>query len=105
MAYVLLGAAILAEVIGTLFLRAAVDRPALGVVVAAGYLAAFALLALALGRGLPLSIAYALWAGIGVALVAGLSVPLFGEALSALQLGGIALVIAGVVAIELGTSH
>jgi small multidrug resistance pump len=57
-----------------------------------------------LNRGLPVSISYAIWAGTGVALVALLSVPIFGETVSVLQAFGFALVIAGVVAIELGRS-
>ena len=70
-----------------------------------GYLIAFSLLAIVLDRGLPVSISYAIWAGAGVALVALLSVPIFGEAISDLQAAGFALVIAGVVAIEVGGNH
>lgn len=106
MAYLLLSIAIVCEVVATLSLRASdgLSKPLPVAVMVAGYVLAFAFLALALGRGLPLSVAYALWAAAGVALIAVLSVPIFGDTLSLVQGGGIALVIAGVVAIELGGS-
>jgi small multidrug resistance pump len=44
-------------------------------------------------------------AAAGIALVAVLSIPLFGETLSAVQAGGMALIIAGAVTLEAGTSH
>ena len=106
MGYVFLSFAIAVEVIGTLSLRASegFSKPLFTVLVAVGYLLAFVFLSLALSHGLPLSVAYALWAAAGVAAVAILSVPIFGEGLSMLQVGGIALVVTGVVAIELGRS-
>jgi small multidrug resistance pump len=105
MAYVFLAAAIGAEVVGTLCLRASdgLSRPPF-VVVAAGYVAAFVLLSLALDRGLALGVAYGIWAAAGVGSVAVLSVPLFGESLSALQVGGLVLVVLGVFALELGAT-
>lgn len=104
MTYALLIGAILCEVAGTLSLRASegFSRPLPTVTFVVGYLVAFTLLAIVLNRGLPVSVAYAIWAGTGVALVAGLSVPIFGESISEWQLVGFALVICGVVAIELG---
>ncbi|WP_320669834.1 DMT family transporter [Patulibacter defluvii] len=107
MGYLFLAAAIVSEIAATLSLRASegFSRAGFAVVVVVGYLAAFTLLTLALQRGLPLGVAYGVWAAIGIASVAVLSIPLFGETLSALQIGGIALVITGVVAIEAGGSH
>jgi small multidrug resistance pump len=106
MAYVFLGAAIGAEVVGTLCLRASdgLSRPPFVAVVIAGYVAAFVLLSLALDRGLALGVAYGIWAAAGVGAVAVLSVPLFGESLSALQVGGLVLVVLGVFALELGAT-
>lgn len=107
MGYLLLGLAIAAEVVATLSLKASegfTKLPYLGLIVA-GYVAAFVLLSMALTRGVPLGIAYGVWAAIGVALVALLSIPLFGEALTAVQFAGLGLVIAGVVALEAGGAH
>jgi small multidrug resistance pump len=107
MAYVFLVGAILAEVVGTLSLRASegFSKPQYTVLVAVGYIAAFSALSFALQRDLPLGVAYGVWAAAGVALVAVLSVPVFGESLSAVQGVGIALVIAGVLALEVGAAH
>jgi small multidrug resistance pump len=102
--YLFLAAAIGAEVGATLSLRAADGffRLPWSIVVVVGYVAAFVFLSFALQRELPLGVAYAVWAAAGVAAVALLSVPLFGETLSALQIAGVLLVIAGVVAVEAG---
>ncbi len=70
-----------------------------------GYVVAFVLLSLTLTRGVPLGVAYGIWAAVGVAAVAVLSIPLFGEGLSAIQVGGLVLVVLGVVALEAGGSH
>src|SRR5687768_16728196 len=102
--YGLLAAAILCEVAGTLSLRASegFSKPGYTLTFVVGYVVAFSLLAVVLQRGLPVSESYAIWAGVGVALVAALSVPIFGESISVVQMVGFALVIGGVVAIELG---
>lgn len=107
MGYVFLAGAIVAEVVATLSLRASEGfaRPGFAVVVVAGYVAAFVLLAQALVRDVPLGVAYGIWAAVGVAAVAILSIPLFGERLTAVQAGGIVLVVAGVLALEAGGSH
>jgi small multidrug resistance pump len=105
--YLFLVGAICAEIAATLSLRAAEGFSKLPfvAVVVVGYVAAFTCLSMALQRGVPLGVAYGIWSAAGVAAVAALSVPLFGESLSALQVGGLALVIAGVAALELGASH
>lgn len=104
MGYLLLAGAILAEIIATLSLRASEGFSRLGfaVVVVVGYLAAFGLLSQALVRDVPLGVAYGIWAAVGVAAVAVLSIPLFGESLSRIQVGGLGLVIVGVVALQAG---
>ncbi|QSB23671.1 hypothetical protein JN350_02625 [Curtobacterium sp. 24E2] len=63
---------------------------------------AWLLLAVALTLGLPIGVAYGIWAATGVALTAILGRVLFREPLTALMLGGIALIIAGVFFVELG---
>lgn len=66
------------------------------------YLVSLGLLTLAL-RGIDLSIAYAVWAGLGTALVSIAGVVLFREGLSALKIVSLALVIAGVVGLKLAS--
>lgn len=107
MGYLFLAAAIVSEIAATLSLRASdgFSKAGFGVIVVVGYVTSFTLLSLALQRDVPLGVAYGVWAAIGIATVAVLSVPLFGETLTAIQAGGIALVIAGVVAIEAGAAH
>jgi small multidrug resistance pump len=107
MGYIFLAGAIACEVVATLCLRASegLSKPLFAVLIVLGYVAAFSLLLLALDQDIPLGVAYAIWAAVGVALVAVLSLPLFGETLSAVQVGGLVLVIGGVVAIEAGGAH
>jgi small multidrug resistance pump len=106
MGYALLVGAIVAEVVATLCLRASegMSRPLPAVVVVLGYITAFGLLSMALSRQVPLGIAYGIWAATGVAMVALLSVTLFGERLSGVQVGGLVLIVLGVVALEAGGS-
>jgi len=107
MGYLFLAGAIVSEVVATLSLRASEGFSKLGfaVVVVVGYVLAFVLLSFTLTRGVPLGIAYGIWAAVGVAAVAVLSIPLFGEGLSAIQVGGLVLVILGVIALEAGGAH
>jgi small multidrug resistance pump len=102
MTLALLAVAILSEVAGTLSLRASegLSKPLPTIGVAAGYIAAFVLLAQVLDRGMSVGIAYAIWAGCGVALVAIFGRVLFDEALTAASILGIVLIIAGVVLVE-----
>ncbi|MFD0901486.1 DMT family transporter [Actinomadura sediminis] len=108
MTWLYLAGAILTEVTGTLSLRMASQpggRRAWFALVAAGYLAAFAFLALALYDGLGIGVAYGIWAASGVALTAIASRVLFKEALTRVMGLGIALIAAGVLFIELGATH
>ena len=63
--WLLLLGAIVAEVLATLSLRAALDTPMFVIGVVAGYVVAFAMLGLALGKGIPVGIAYGIWAAAG----------------------------------------
>lgn len=100
--WLLLLAAILAEVIATLSLKAALDDPALYIVVVAGYVTTFVLLAQVLRRGMGLGMAYGIWGAFGVTLTAILAAIVFGEELNAVMGAGIALVATGVLVVELG---
>ncbi|UXA20381.1 multidrug efflux SMR transporter [Mycobacterium sp. SMC-4] len=106
MAYVLLVVAIVSEVAGTLALRvAATGRPVFYGAVVVGYLSAFTLLAASLRHGMPLGVAYGIWTAAGVALTAVAARALFGEALTARMIGGIALIAVGVLLVEVGGVH
>ncbi|WP_376695532.1 DMT family transporter [Wenzhouxiangella sp. EGI_FJ10305] len=96
-----LSIAIVAEVVGTSFLKSAegFTKLAPSVVVVVSYTIAFFFLGLAL-KTLPVGIAYAIWAGVGVALIALVGYAVFGQPLDAPAIVGMALIIAGVVVIN-----
>ncbi|MBS2937000.1 QacE family quaternary ammonium compound efflux SMR transporter [Nocardioides sp. J2M5] len=99
----LLVAAIACEVTASLSLKAALDRPAFFGLVGVGYIASFVLIALVLKQGMALGVAYGIWGAMGVAATAVLSSLIFDESLTALMGVGIALIIAGVLTVELGS--
>jgi small multidrug resistance pump len=74
--------------------------------VVAGYLASFYLLWLSLSLGMPVGIAYGIWTACGVAMVAVVARFLFHEPLTWVMALGIALIVAGVLTIEMaGAVH
>ncbi|MBX7454348.1 QacE family quaternary ammonium compound efflux SMR transporter [Mycolicibacterium sp. 3033] len=99
-------AAIVSEVTGTLALRVAAGgrRDFYGIVIVS-YVVAFTLLSASLQHGMPLGIAYGIWAAAGVALTAAASRILFREPLTRTMLAGMALIVAGVLLVELGAAH
>lgn len=103
-----LAGAIVLEVCATLSLRASDgfrNRVWIAPVVI-GYVASFTLVYLTLSLGMPVGIAYGVWSACGVALVALLSKVLFDEPLTPVMIGGIGLIIAGVLTIDLtGSAH
>lgn len=102
MGYAYLAVAIIAEVTATLALKASAGFTRLGpsLVVLTGYGLAGYTLALSL-RTIPVGVAYATWAGVGVVLVALISAVLYGEWPDAAGLAGMALVVAGVLLLTL----
>jgi small multidrug resistance pump len=103
-----LAGAILIEVVATLALRASEGfrKKAWIAPVVLGYLASFYLLWLSLSLGMPVGIAYGIWTACGVALVAIVARFLFSEPLTWLMVLGIALIVAGVLTIEMaGAVH
>ncbi|WP_410573635.1 DMT family transporter [Amycolatopsis sp. cmx-4-61] len=106
MTWLLLAGAILSEVAATLSLRASegLRRKRWVVPVAAGYLGAFGLLAVALAHGMPVGIAYGVWAACGVALTAVGARVFFKDALTKRMAAGVGLIAAGVLIIELGAA-
>ncbi|RDI65662.1 DMT family transporter [Nocardia pseudobrasiliensis] len=107
MTFLLLALAIVSEVTATVSLKISDGFSKLmpSIIVVVGYVAAFVFLSQALKRGMTIGVAYGVWSAIGVAAVATIGVLFLGESLTAIQMGGIALVILGVLALELGGAH
>ncbi len=105
MGYLYLAIAIVTEVIATSFLKFASGPRGewwAYAIVGVGYVASFVALSLTLRANVPLGIAYAIWAGVGVVAVAIISRIVFHETLTWQQLLGMALVAGGVALLELG---
>jgi small multidrug resistance pump len=108
MGYFYLAAAIISEVVATSFLKYASGPKSVWwayIIVTVGYVASFVLLSITLRSGVPLGIAYAIWAGAGVVVVAVISWLVFHETLTWQQIVGMVLVIGGVGLLELGGKH
>ena len=97
-----LAIAIALEVAGTTCMKLSegFTKPVPSVLLFVFYLASFAVFTLALEK-IPLSISYAIWAGLGTAIVAVIGVVVFNESASALKAISVALIIAGVVGLNL----
>src|SRR5476649_1170294 len=99
-AYLLI--AIISEVIATSCLKASAGftklYPSIAVVV--GYAISFTLLFLVL-KSMPVGIAYAIWAGLGIVFVAVSGYIFFGQRLDGCGILGIVLIISGVLVINL----
>lgn len=103
MPWLFLLGAIVFEVTGTLSLRMVVKGQKMwSIGLGAGIVLAFVMLSLALAGGMPLGVAYGVWAAAGVALTAILSRVVFAEPLTGVMTAGIGLIVAGVLFIELG---
>ena len=102
MGYLYLAIAIVAEVIGTSALKASdgFTRPQASVIVVVGYGIAFYFLSLVL-RTIPVGVAYAIWSGVGIALISIIGVFAFNQKLDLPAVLGIALIVAGVAILNL----
>lgn len=107
--WVLLGLAIVAEVIGTTALKMSDGFskfwPSLVVVV--GYAIAFYLLSMTL-KYIPVGVAYAVWSGVGIALITLIGWFVFSQTLDWAAWLGIGLIISGVLVLQLfsnSTAH
>ena len=102
MPYLVLIFAVIAETIGTSALQASHQFtrfwPSVTVVVAYGI--SFALLAWVL-KFMPVGIAYALWSGLGIVMIAGIGYAVFGQNLDLAAVLGLALIVAGIAVINL----
>lgn len=109
MNWIYLAIAIVSEVIATSALKAAdgFTRWIPSLIVAAGYASAFYFLSLTL-RVIPLGIAYAVWSGVGIVLVALVGWTVYRQSLDIPSIVGITFIITGVVILNLfskGLSH
>ena len=97
-----LAIAIAAEVVGTSFLRASEGFTKLvpSLMVVAGYGLAFFFLSLTLEK-IPVGIAYAVWSGAGVTLIAAIGWLFLGQKLDAAAILGMGLIVTGVVVLNL----
>jgi small multidrug resistance pump len=108
MAWLILAGAILTEVLATTALKLSDGFAHKGwsIVVVAGYAAAFILLARALKLQMEVGTAYAVWAGAGTAVIAAIGVLFLGESINLAKVVGIALIIGGVMVLNLaGGAH
>jgi small multidrug resistance pump len=101
-AYWWLAGAIASEVVATSALKAAdgFTRPLETAVVIIGYVIAFYCLSVAL-RTIPMGIAYAVWSGIGIVAISLIGLALYRQTLDGPAILGIALILAGVLVINL----
>jgi small multidrug resistance pump len=102
MQWAVLSVAILAEVIATSALKASNGFSRLwpSVVVVLGYGLSFYCLSIVL-RTVPVGVVYAIWSGVGIALITLAGWLFFGETLDAPAFAGLALIVAGVVVLNL----
>jgi small multidrug resistance pump len=100
--YLLLGIAIVAEVIATSALRAAdgFTRLLPSIMVVIGYAVAFLCLSLTL-KSIPVGIVYAIWSGLGIVLISVVAYFLYGQSLDLPAIIGMTLILVGVVVLNL----
>ncbi|MBM7507310.1 small multidrug resistance pump [Nocardioides salarius] len=105
-AALLLAAAIVVEVAATATLPRTdgFTRPGWTAVVVAGYALALWMLSLVV-RTMPISVAYAVWAGLGTALVAAVGVVFLSEPLGWLRAVSLGMIVVGVVGLNLTGAH
>jgi small multidrug resistance pump len=108
--WLILSGAIISEVIATTALRLgsrATDDPskyAWYAAVVVGYGISFALLSLVLKK-IEMGVTYAVWSGVGTALIAGIGIALFGESATAIKFAFLFLIVIGVVGLNLSGTH
>jgi len=102
MTYVYLCFAIAAEVVGTMALKASEGFSKLGpsLIVVVGYGLSFYLFSLVI-KAMPVGVAYAIWAGLGIVLAVLLGAVLYRQVPDAPAVVGIGLIVAGVLVINL----
>ncbi|MET7397907.1 multidrug efflux SMR transporter [Dactylosporangium sp. NPDC005572] len=106
MAYVFLAFAIGVEVAATSLIKSTEGFTKLWPTAATlvGYALSFVFLAQAV-KEVPVGVAYAVWSGLGTAAIVAIGAVFLGEPLSVTKVIGVALVIGGVVLLNLGGGH
>ncbi|AFM00034.1 cation/cationic drug transporter [Desulfitobacterium dehalogenans ATCC 51507] len=107
MQWVYLALAILLEIFGTTLMKMSDGLtkmlPTAGMFLA--YALCFGSLALALKK-IPVSVAYAVWSGVGIVIISVIGILVFKETINTLKVVSIVLIVAGVVGLNLsGTAH
>lgn len=99
--FIFLGIAILFEIIATLALKKSEQFTQLipGIITVVGYFAAFYFLSLAI-RTIPVGIAYAIWSGVGIVLITIIGAVFFKQIPDLAAIIGLALIMAGVIVIN-----
>jgi small multidrug resistance pump len=102
MHWFVLGLAIVFETIGTTALKASEQftRPGPSGVVIVAYAVSLYLLSMTL-KVMPVGVVYAIWSCAGICLIAGLAWIVYGQKLDAPALLGLALIVAGILVINL----
>jgi small multidrug resistance pump len=102
-AYVFLIAAIGSEVFSTSLLKATEGFTRLWPTVAClvGYVVSFIALSQAV-KGVQVSVAYAIWSGLGTAAIVAIGAAFLGEPVTLIKVVGIGLIVAGVVTLNMG---
>lgn len=100
--WLFLSAAIVCEVIATSALKSSEGFSRLwpSLIVATGYMAAFYFLSLTL-KTIPVGVAYAIWSGAGIVLIALIARVFLGQTLDTPAIIGLSLIVAGVVVLNL----
>ena len=100
--WIFLCVAIIAEVIATSALKSSesFSKPIASVIVVLGFIIAFYCLSLTL-KTIPVGIAYAIWSGVGIVLVTTIAWIVFDQKLDVWGIIGIALIMSGVLVLNL----
>jgi len=100
--WLFLSVAIVAEVIATTALKSSegFSRPLPSIIVVVGYLIAFYFLSLT-SNTIPVGVAYAVWSGVGLMLIALVSWWLYGQKLDLATITGMCMIMAGILVINL----
>ncbi len=103
---IMLVAAIVLEVLGTTCMKLSdgFARPGWAIAMLVLYIGSLNCLTFAV-KTFDISVAYAIWAGLGTALIAVIGIAFFKEPASALKIASIILVIVGVAGLHLAGSH
>ncbi|WP_336782362.1 multidrug efflux SMR transporter [Paenibacillus illinoisensis] len=104
MAWLWLAVAVLFEVAGTISMKMSegLSKPGLAVLMGIFYLISFGVMSLAL-KEIPVSIAYAIWSGAGITILAVVGLFAFQEPMTWLKAGSLLLIILGVAGLRMGS--